>query len=54
MTVAPIAAGRARLRYAACFLAYHVVLAIPVHWRLWWTLLPMAGEYAYWDVEVAP
>lgn len=30
-----------------CFVAHHLVLALPLDWRLSWALLPFAGQYAY-------
>ncbi len=43
--------SRTRPYYLACFVAYHVVLAIPHTWRLWWALLPHAGNFAHWDAD---
>ena len=32
---------------AFCWLAYRLVLIMPIDWRLWKWLLPYAGFYAY-------
>lgn len=35
------------LVWAWCWLAYWLVMAIPIHWRTATRLLPFAGYYAY-------
>jgi hypothetical protein len=37
------------LRYAACYAAYVLMLRIDHESRLWFWLLPYAGEYAFND-----
>lgn len=35
------------LMWGWCWLAYRIVLVLPIQWRLFGALLPFAGYYAY-------
>lgn len=35
------------IMWAWCWLAYGLVMILPMHWRLSWWLLPFAGYYAF-------
>lgn len=42
------------LMWAWCWLAFRLVLVLPIHWRVWLWLLPFAGFYAYHVPGVTP
>lgn len=37
-----------------CWLAYLLVMTLPIHWRLWKAVLPYAGFHAYHVPGVTP
>lgn len=60
MTRSPLRSSPARAEraldpamWAWCWIAYRLVMVLPIHWKLWSWLLPFAGYYGF-HVPEAP